>query len=384
MLTLAAVLLTFFLGRRRQPLPATVGVCLLAATLIFYRTAPLAGISIAAPLGFSYLALRLISYLADVSRGLYPPETVLIPFLLNMTYLPAAFLGPIDSYADRKKAMVQRASVNWDTLSLGGLRVLWGLFKKLCVAARLAVVTDAVSTDPERFGGWYILLALAGYSLQLYADFSGGMDTVLGFSQMLGIRLSENFDRPFLAETVQEFWRRWHTTLGRWLRDYIYIPLGGNRKGALRRWLALLSAFAVSGIWHGGQYLLWGLLHGLLTALGPRLKTGRRFLNRAVTFGFVSLLWVFFLQPDTASALHMLGCLFSPGSASFGELGLSAGEWAVLVLSAAAMFPGEGRSCEKLGPARRTAVLCIRALIILVFGMYGIGFRAEAFIYSRF
>ena len=389
---LAAVLFTFLMGRLipAKPRAMDFGIAVIALALVFGKLQPVFGLSLGAPLGFSYLALRLISYLADVRRGKYPPETDLFRFLLCMTFLPAAFLGPIERYDRMHAALCERTPICWDSLTRGLARFLWGLFKKLCIAARLAVIIGTVSADPEQYRGAYALLAMMAYSLQLYADFSGGMDMVLGICRMLGITLSENFAAPFSSETVSEFWRRWHITLGSWIRDYVYIPLGGSRKGALRRVFNLLIAFLVSGLWHGEKYLLWGLLQGLLVALGDRLKTGSRTLNRFLTFLPVSILWAFFIWPDTKTALAMIVSLCSPAVFRLSGLGLEIGEWIVLILSSLALWLcgryGEalGRRFDRCSPAAKTAVLCTTALVILVFGMYGIGFRVDAFIYSRF
>jgi D-alanyl-lipoteichoic acid acyltransferase DltB (MBOAT superfamily) len=233
------------------------------------------------------------------------------------------------------------------------------------------------------------------YSLQLYADFSGGMDVVLGVSQVLGLKLSENFNVPFLAETFQEFWRRWHITLGAFLRSYVYIPLGGNRKGQLRKSVNLLITFLVSGIWHGLEYLLWGLINGIFVALGDKFKTKWKHFNRFLTFFLVSLLWAFFVWPNTATALSMVGSVVTTFNyASFFEtildLGLTVGDWIVLAVAALGLwiYDVRGRAIpaalERRSWATRTAVICALGLLVLVFGMYGLGFDQQAFIYSKF
>ena len=179
------------------------------------------------------------------------------------------------------------------------------------IASRLGVIVSAVSADPDRYDGAFALAAMLLYAVQLYADFSGGIDIVLGVSRMLGIRMSENFDAPYFSQSVSEFWRRWHMTLGTWLREYVYIPLGGSRRGRLRKFRNTMAVFLVSGIWHGGGYLLWGLIHGILVFLGDSFKTKSKLLNRALSFLLVSLLWSFFIWPDTADALRMAGSVFT-------------------------------------------------------------------------
>lgn len=391
--TLTAILLAYLAGRwsSRYAWAIPMGAALIAGALLAVRLLPAAQISIAAPLGFSYLTLRLIAYLVDVKQGKYPAECSLFRFMLCMTYLPAAFLGPIERYDSIRAALFESRHADRDDFSCGAARILWGLFKKLCIAARAAVVVGTISSDPEQYRGIYAFFAMLTYSLQLYADFSGGMDIVLGASQMLGVRLSENFRTPFFSETVQEFWRRWHITLGSWLKDYIYIPLGGSRRGRCRRVLHLLAAFAVSGLWHGTDYLLWGLLNGVLVAAGDRLKTGSRLLNQMVTFLLVSLLWAFFIWPDAGTALTMICSLFSGIHAvTSAGLGLELGEWIVMVGSAVVLWLYDRKADSwkdwflRRTPAGRAAAVCSLVLTVLIFGMYGIGFQVDAFVYSRF
>ncbi|MDE6212685.1 MAG: hypothetical protein K2M70_04320, partial [Lachnospiraceae bacterium] len=266
--------------------------------------------SIIAPIGISYFTLQIIAYHVDLYRGKYEPEKNILLFGLFVTWLPHIFIGPIEPYP-RMRAALEERHINGDDILKGAVRSLWGLFKKLVIAARLGVIVSTISTDPEQFNGAYALAAMLFYAVQLYADFSGGIDIVLGISCMLGIRMSENFDAPYFSQSVSEFWRRWHITLGDWLREYVYIPLGGSRKGKLRKFLNLMVTFLVSGIWHGGKYLLWGLMHGILVFVGDKFKTKSKIWNRIVTFLLVSFLWSFFIWPDTVTVLRMTGSVFA-------------------------------------------------------------------------
>lgn len=372
-----------------------VMVAVNAAFLVTVKLLPLTGLEFAAPLGISYFTLRIISYNVDVYRGKYPPETNPLCYLLYVTFIPHIFLGPIERYDSFRKGFFEERRISWDGISGGAARLLWGLFKKLAIASRAGVIVGAISGNPEQFRGAYALLATVMYSLQLYADFSGGIDMVLGVCSMLGAKLSENFNAPYFSQSFQEFWRRWHITLGSWLREYIYIPLGGNRKGKVRKLLNSILTFLVSGLWHGVHYLLWGLFNGIFVACGERFKTPFKLLNQAVTFLLVSLLWAFFIWPDTMTALGMIGSVFTSFhySTLFSgilELGLNIGEWIVLVAATVILWLHDlkqekiGGKFYSLGPAGRMAVICGLGLVILIFGMYGIGFNAEEFIYSRF
>lgn len=392
----AAVLISYGAGllTRRFRWVTWVSVGLNAVMLTLLKLQSVTGMSLLAPLGVSYFTLQLISYNVDVFKGKYEPERNLFRFALFVTYLPHLFIGPIERYDAMKPALAQR-KITWDGIFSGAARALWGLFKKLVIASRAGVIIGAISGDTESYQGAFALAAVLLYSVQLYADFSGGMDMVLGLSQMLGIRLSENFDAPYFSQSFQEFWRRWHITLGSWLREYVYIPLGGNRKGKLRKVLNLIITFLVSGLWHGVQYLLWGLFNGIFVAFGSKLKTKWKLLNQVGTFLLVSLLWCFFVWPDMWTALQMVFSVFTTFNygaffAEIGTMGLTLGDWIVFAAALVLLWGYDLRRSrlhswfENRCPAAKTAVICLLGLTVLVFGMYGIGFVAEDFIYSRF
>ncbi len=392
----SAVVLAYAMGllTPRFPFAMWISVVLNAGMLVLLKLQPVTGMELISAMGVSYFSLQLIAYNVDVRKGKYPPEKNFCRFALFVTYLPHLFIGPIEPYGKFQAALGKR-KITCSGLLHGGARALWGLFKKLVIAARLGVIIGAVSADPQTYRGAYALLAMVLYSLQLYSDFSGGMDTVLGISEMLGMSLSENFDTPYFAQSFQVFWRRWHITLGGWLREYVYIPLGGNRKGKLRKILNTLVTFLVSGLWHGIHYLLWGLFNGIFVCFGTKLQTKWKTLNRVVTFLLVSLLWAFFVWPDARTALEMLLSVFTTFNypalvTTVGTLGLTAVDWVVLGVALLLLWgydwfraPLE-RRFTRLSPAAKTAVICTLGLLVMVFGMYGIGFNAEAFIYSKF
>lgn len=393
----AATGISYFLGllipRKRWLMWVGIAVNVLMLTLV--KLQPVTGMQLLAPLGISYFSLQIIAYLVDIYRGKYAPERNFIRYALFVTYLPHLFIGPIQSYDTMSQALFENRHFSWENFLQGAARALWGGFKKLVIATRAGVIIGAISGTPETYSGAYALAAMLLYSIQLYSDFSGGIDIVLGVSKMLGITLHENFDAPFLSQSFQEFWRRWHITLGAWLRNYVYIPLGGNKKGAFRKAINMVITFLVSGIWHGVQYLLWGLINGLFVIVGTRLQTKCKTLNRAVTFLLISLLWAFFIWPDTWTALCMLGSLFTTFNygdffATIGSMGLTLGDWIVFATATALLCTYDIWAKQlrlwfaNRHFATRTAIICSLGLLVLVFGMYGIGFDAEAFIYSRF
>lgn len=369
------------------------GVAANALWLLMIKLQPVTGFSLLAPLGISYFTLRIISYMADVYKGVQTPEKNVFRFLLTMTYLPHLFLGPIEPYGTMANALFQNRRITWSGIADGLVRLAWGGFKKLVIAARLGVVIGTITK--EEFTGAYALAACLLYSVQLYADFSGGMDMVLGFSRALGIRLSENFESPYLSESVQEFWRRWHITLGLWFRKYVYFPLGGSKKGTLRKIVNTMIVFLISGIWHGIEYLVWGIGHGIGVLFGKKLQTKYKLLNRLGTTIVVSLLWAFFVWPTAATAGKMLLSIFTTFNygaffAGLGQLGLTLGDWIVLGVAVILLTVYDGWTAKwrslwvRFRPWAKTAVICALALLVALFGMYGIGFNAESFIYSRF
>lgn len=350
--------------------------------------------SIITPIGISYFTLQIIAYHVDLYRGKYEPEKNILRYALFVTWLPHIFIGPIEPFQKMRAALEER-HIDGENFLKGAVRCMWGLFQKLVIAARLGVIVSAISADPDQYNGVYAFAAMLFYAIQLYADFSGGIDMVLGVSQMLGLRMSENFSTPYFAQSVSEFWRRWHITLGDWLREYVYIPLGGSHKGNLRKFLNIMVTFLISGIWHGGGYILWGLLHGILVFFGDKCKTKNRTWNRIVTFLLVSFLWSFFIWPDTVTILRMMESVFTIFNyKSFfdgiSEIGLSAGDWVVLGVSCLFLWLYDWkRRClntrfSAFSPAAKLSVLCLLSLTVLTFGMYGIGFSASEFIYSRF
>lgn len=372
-----------------------IGVGANAAMLLLVKLQGITGIQMLSVLGISYFSLQIISYLVDIYRGKYPPERNFFRYALFVTYIPHLFLGPIERYDQMAPALFENRRITVDGITAGCMRMLWGGFKKLVIATRMGVIIGAISAKPEAYSGAWALVAMILYSIQLYSDFSGGIDLVIGLSGVLGVKMHENFDAPFLSQSFQEFWRRWHMTLGSWLKDYVYIPLGGNRKGKVRKALNLVITFLASGIWHGVQYLLWGLFNGIFVAIGTKLQTKWKFLNRACTFLLVSLLWAFFIWPDALTAGSMILSVFTTFNygavfAEIGAMGLVLSDWIVAAVAVVALcvYDIYGKAIrEKISawcPAAKVALICVLAMLVLVFGMYGIGFDAEDFIYSRF
>ena len=364
-----------------------------AAILIFMKFLPYTNLSIVAPLGIAYYTLQVISYLVDVYKGKYEYEKNIIDYALYIMYIPHLFIGPIIRYDEIKTQLKAKRKITLNNLYDGGIRILWGLFKKLVIAGRISIIITTITGNVETYNGMYALLAMFIYSIQLYSDFSGGIDIVIGVSKILGINLNENFNSPFMAENIKEFWRRWHISLSTWLKDYIYIPLGGNRCSKFRQGINVLITFIVSGLWHGVNYIIWGIAHGIFVLFGDKYKTKYKWINRSINFVIVSILWSFFIWNDNITAINMITSIFT--NFNFVELcnnilnlGLAIADWIVLIIATIALIKFDGSKYKEKIKSKTTEqkliIICTLSLIILVFGIYGIGFNVTEFIYSKF
>jgi alginate O-acetyltransferase complex protein AlgI len=262
-----------------------------------------------------------MSYTIDVYRRVIPPAPSLLDYAMFVTLFPDLIAGPIVRASVFMPQMERDIGPTRQRLRAGGSLFLSGLAKKLLIADQIAPIADAVFASP---GTWSVAMTWSGlvaYTLQIYCDFSGYSDMAVGTAKMLGYDLPENFNMPYLAASVAEFWRRWHITLSEWLRDYLYVPLGGNRHGAARTYLNLMLTMLLGGLWHGASwnFVVWGLLHGIALA-GHRayramLPTARmpRIAARLLTLLFVMLCWVPFRAPNFAATRTMLASLVGLG-----------------------------------------------------------------------
>lgn len=307
-------------------------------------------VSVLQVLGLSYFSLQLISYLVDVRRGNVEPEPQFARLLCFASFFLSITQGPFNRYAELMPQLDTAAPApgQWKR---GAQRLFWGYFKKLAIADRAALAVNAAFADPACFDRSQLLLCAVLYAFQLYADFSGYTDIVLGAGEMLGLTLPENFRQPFLAATIRELWDRWHISLSRWLKDYVYIPLGGSRCSATRRDGNIIATFLVSGLWHGAglTYLLWGFAHGALQALENHLPwrkaitTGRaRLAGVAGTFTlFVITFTVFRASSLANAAAYFSGILHNGGHKAFSnfwELGLTSRQEQLLLFFGIALL----------------------------------------------
>jgi D-alanyl-lipoteichoic acid acyltransferase DltB (MBOAT superfamily) len=306
------------------------------------------------PVGISFYTFQAIGYVVDVYRGLRP-ETHLGRFALFKLFFPQLVAGPIERANQLLPQLREERRFDAAQLADGLQLLLWGLFKKVVIADRLALYVDAVYGNVGEHHASTFVLATYAFAVQIYCDFSGYSDIAVGSARMLGIDLMRNFRRPYFATGAQDFWRRWHISLSSWLRDYLYIPLGGNRGGAVRTYANLFATMLLGGLWHGASwtFVVWGALHGGALALARSTQGARDgawhasgapvWLRDAwrglVTFQFVCLCWVFFRAGSIEDALGVLASLRGPWRAPFLETGvLSQALPGVLLLLAVQLF----------------------------------------------
>lgn len=278
------------------------------------------------PFGISFYTFEAVSYAVDVFKRKIRAEKSLPHFLLFILFFPHLVAGPIVRAGDFLRQAHRPKRWNWLRVQVGVQFFLLGVFKKMAIADRMALFCDPVFQAPEQYGTGAVWFAVLAYSLRIYADFSGYSDMAVGLAHLLGYRLTLNFFQPYLAVNVSDFWRRWHVSLSSWLRDYLYIPLGGSRGSGWRTNLNLMITMALGGLWHGAAwgYVLWGVLHGLFLVVHRQFRwlcEGVPLLSKvleswpgtvarvAVTFACVTFAWIFF-RPDFAGSLGVLNRLF--------------------------------------------------------------------------
>jgi len=279
------------------------------------------------PAGLSFFTFSCVSYLVDVYRGKLPPEKHLGRFVLYIAFFPKLLAGPIERATTFLPQLLRPVRFTPEGVTLGLQLILWGLFKKVVIADRLATFVDNAYQTPGFASPVALVIATYFYAFQIYCDFSGYSDIAIGAALVLGLKLMENFRRPYFARSVPEFWsnNRWHISLNTWFRDYLYIPLGGSRVSSLRFYFNILAVYMVSGLWHGAAwtFVIWGGLNGFfhLVSMGvaglkqkvaPGLRLPRpvgAILGILVTFHLILVTWVFFRASSLSDAITVLSSI---------------------------------------------------------------------------
>ncbi len=374
------------------------------------------GFNLLATAGISFYMLKAIGYLIDVYRGDLAAEKNIIKYALFVSFFPQITAGPIERAGNMLHQFAYPLTVDFYRLRDGLLQMLWGYFLKMVIADRLAIFVNGVYGNLSLAVGLPTLVATVFYSFEIYCDFAAYTHISLGAARILGIDVMKNFDCPYLASSVAEFWRRWHISLSTWFRDYLYIPLGGNRKGTARKYLNIMIVFAVSGLWHGADwtFVVWGLLHGIYQVIGYIMKPARdkfisvfnvnrrgfshRFLRILVTFILVNYAWVFFKAASLSEAFMIIrsSLVFTPWKMADGSLlgfGLDSAEFMLSLLGigitvAVDVINYFGITIrEKIlsqGIWLRYLIGIFGIIIVLIFGIWGPGYESSNFIYQQF
>ena len=307
------------------------GLFFYASAASLFAVPPTPGfLAVVVPLGISFYTFHSISYIVDTYRGLRPPTSSFPDFALYVAFFPQLIAGPITRWGFFGPQLAEKRTVPLERLEASLFLLAAGLVKKVACADSLGGFVDGVYAAPADAGQIAVWVAVYAYAFQIYFDFSGYTDIAMGVAGLLGFRLPENFRHPYLSENPSEFWRRWHISLSSWLRDYLYISLGGNRLGSIRTYVNLFLTMLLGGLWHGAAwtFVLWGAFHGVWLAL-HRLVSRRnpfqraaldhgapaprtpRWLRRVVTFHLIALGWVVFRAGTVATLGEFLGALFT-------------------------------------------------------------------------
>jgi D-alanyl-lipoteichoic acid acyltransferase DltB (MBOAT superfamily) len=416
-----------FEEKRRKKIGACIVISILSLTLFGWKYIPWiaqqlgmdlggAGLLLPVPIGLSFYVFQAISYIADLYLGRIQPEKSLTSFALYMTWFPKWMSGPIEraeNFIGQLKYLGNIRPYSFNRITTAASFLVWGLFMKLLIADKAGKVADTVFGDISSMGAVAIVAGSLLYTVQIYCDFAGYTNIVMGISKFFGIDLTQNFRTPYMAENIVDFWRRWHISLSSFLRQYIYIPLGGNRKGAVRKYINMLAVFLICGMWHGAglSFIVWGLLHAFYNIAASFLK-GSRFkfltegmIGRLITFCSVSIAWIFFRAESLTQALAFIkgmipafsGVLFTEGLTvnSKAVLGLGIIDWWILGIGilVLAMFDAYAYRkdstpplvmIERLSPNRRIVLLAVVLSLVLIFGEYGSGEEIRKFVYMNF
>lgn len=391
------------------------------------------------PVGISFYTLQALGYLIDVYRGDIYAEKNFLRYALFVSFFPQLVAGPIERSKNLLVQLKESHRFEYENLRKGLLLVLYGMFLKMVIADRAAIIVDTVYKDSSVYPGFYIAVATCFFAIQIYCDFHGYSTIARGSALLIGIRLMDNFEAPYYSKNVKEFWRRWHISLSGWFRDYLYIPLGGNRKGQARKECNLLVVFGVSGLWHGASlsYVFWGLLNGAYqviadivrvtrrfavnlinkfisigshdaivpvkcyTAIGPEIaaRFSRRLFETVTTFFMITFAWLFFRAGTLRNSYAVIKNMLSVNNwtvlfdGSLYGLGVARNYMNILMVSILALFivdyhKYKGKDVAEIflrqGWWFRVMGIMLMLFTILLYGCYGEMYDIQQFIYFQF
>lgn len=369
------------------------------------------------PVGISFYIFQALSYTIDVYRGDVQVERNLLRYMVFVSFFPQLVAGPIERSSRLLGQFYEKHCFSFDRMVQGLMLMLWGYFQKMVVADRLSVLVDQVFNYSSYYQGFTILIGALFFAVQVYCDFAGYSTIAVGAAQIMGFDLMENFHQPYFATSVADFWRRWHISLSTWFRDYLYIPLGGNRNGKWAKYRNIMIVFLTSGLWHGANwtYVIWGGLNGLYQVIGAQTKKLRagcrrlfgvrentrsgRLLATVITFLLVDFSWIFFRAATLEDALTVIRQLFSSFNpwvlfdGTLYTLGLSMVDFWIGVLAILTIFAVDLLHEKNVRIRQwvleqnwmfRWVLYFVALFVILIFGFYGPNYDAAQFIYFQF
>lgn len=389
-------------------------------------------LSIALPMGISFYTFQAMGYIIDVYRGKHPPEQNILKLALFISFFPQLVQGPISRFDDLSKTLFQEHSFNLTSIKYGSQRIMWGFFKKLVIADRLLPAVNTLIRNPNEYQGIFVLIGMVFYAIQLYADFTGGIDITIGIGEVLGIKIKENFNGPFLATSITDYWRRWHISMGSWFRDYVFYPfsvskpmirftkysrrvLGSNFGKRVPVYISTLLVWFVTGLWHGASwnFILWGVMNGAVIIISQEFTPFYQWFHRKFpvkdtiafrsfqivrTFLLMSSLRLFDCYRNVPTTFRMFGTMFTNfnisqvTNGSLLNLGLTIHDYIILLVSISILIGScivkrKGSIRDWLGqksPIVRYLAYYIFIIAIILLGAYGVGYDSSQFIYNQF
>ena len=370
------------------------------------------------PVGISFYTFQALSYTMDVYRDEIYAEKNLLKYALFVSFFPQLVAGPIERSKNLLRQLNEEHHFSFEQARSGFMLMIWGYFLKLVIADRIALFVQPIYAGRGiDYTGWYLIVATVLFAFQIYCDFAGYSTIAMGAAEIMGFRLTDNFNAPYFSQSVSEFWRRWHISLSSWFRDYLYIPLGGSRKGTLRKYFNLMIVFLVSGLWHGASwhFVAWGALNGLFQIIGSLLRPVRdrvvqmlhidrslfshKLYRVLATFVLVDFTWVFFLAGSMGDALRIVRSMLTASNIwilfddSLFGLGPDWKNFMVMLASIGILLFADVMKYRGITLRHEIAkqelwfrwlVMIGGIMAVLVFGIWGPSYNAANFIYFQF
>lgn len=364
-------------------------------------THPFPFLNIILPIGLSFHTFQAMSYTIEVYRGNQKAEKHFGIYSLYVMFYPQLVAGPIERPQNLLHQFHDEHKFDYENLLTGLRLMLWGLFKKVVIGDRVSAYADAIFANPDQYHALQIIVGVLCFSIHIYCDFSGYSDIAIGSARCMGFKLMTNFNRPYFATSIKEFWTKWHISLSTWFRDYVYISMGGNRKGLLKMYFNIAVVFVVSGFWHGANwtFMIWGAIHAFFNVANIMLeKTASKFtlhkftnfkpLGWLLTFLIVSLAWIFFRAQNAETAWHLITKIFTPASSytlfktvkNFGSLSMGVSVIGCIYLFTIESFTTPIMDWFNNKPVKDFVFCAVTLSLIVCFGV----FSQQSFIYFQF